>query len=222
MDRREPFVFFTEQRLVVITGRHASDLGELLEGLREVSGSSIFYHFHQRYLSHHFEKPPFRSAFADWVARALLEERLAEKLTGIDLFSMRSVRQVREATAEAIERYLAEVNGRLRKCPEGDEFHFCESKSFVVPLGLTAHNVRELAGLLPRVTNASLFYHFFESRLRLERTHSDFSEWIAYRGAPELAAAIDRLDPYLFSLDKLKAEICRLADTWLTEAGGDV
>src|SRR5690242_14074964 len=95
--RAEPFVFYTERRLVVLTGRRASDLSELLDHLREVSGSSIFYHTHYLYLTHHFERPRFYNEFAEWVSEALQEERLAEQLAAIDLLSITSIRDLRDA-----------------------------------------------------------------------------------------------------------------------------
>jgi hypothetical protein len=74
----QPFVFHTESRLVVLTGRKARTAAEMPAHLTEVSGSSIFYHTHYLYLTHHFEKPTFYNDFAKWVSEALQEERLAE------------------------------------------------------------------------------------------------------------------------------------------------
>ena len=76
----QPFGFHTEQRLVILTGRKASNLEELLFHLSEVSGSCIFYHTHYLYLTHHFEKPRFYNEFANWVSQALQEERLASSI----------------------------------------------------------------------------------------------------------------------------------------------
>src|SRR5262249_43193848 len=68
MDHRTPFIFYTERRLVSLTGLRAHNLQQLLEIVREVSGSSIFYHTHHQFLSHHFEKPVVHSDFAQWVS----------------------------------------------------------------------------------------------------------------------------------------------------------
>jgi hypothetical protein len=171
----QPFIFHTERRLVSLTGLRAKNLHELLSALREVSGSSIFYHTHQQYLSHHFEKPLFYNDFALWVSHALQEERLAEKLAAIDLLAFTSIRQLREAIIAVIETYLDENGGRIRDCPPGDEFHFCKSKSFIMPTGIVAHEVPEFFNKLPQVTNISMYFHFFEARLRLERPTNDFS-----------------------------------------------
>jgi hypothetical protein len=207
MNDRKPFVFYTERRLVLLTGRHATNLGELLTHLKEVSGASIFYHTHHQFLSHHFEKPVFHNEFANWVGRALQEEALAEKLTAIDLLAFISVRQLREAIIAEIEEHLGEEERSTRQCRPGDEFHFCESKSFVMPTGLIAHDVPAFFLQLRQVSTPSLFFHFFQARLRIGSPTNDFSEWLRYRGQLPVAGAIDRLDPYVMTLDELRVEI---------------
>ena len=210
MNHTEPFVFYTERRLVALTGLRARNLTELLGFLRGGPGSSIFYHTHHMYLSHHFETPMFSNDFALWVSEALQEEEMGEKLAAIDLLSFTSVRQLREAIISTIESDLAENGRRLRECPPGDEFHFCRSKSFMMPTGLVARDPNEFFALLPRVSNVSLFFHFFEARLRLERPTNDFSQWLAWRGEERLAKAVDELDPYIMTLDELRNRIIDL------------
>ena len=208
--RAEPFVFYTERRLVALTGRKARNLCELLGHLSNVSGSSIFYHTHYLYLIHHFEKPRFYNEFADWVSEALQEERLAEKLAAIDLLSITSIRELREALITTIEKNIGDGAWARRECPPGDEFHFCEAKSFIMPTGLVAHDVPEFFQQVARVTNSCLHFHFFEARLRLERPTNDFSQWLKQLGEPKLARAIDRLRPYAMTLDELREQIVRV------------
>ncbi len=206
----EPFRFYTERRLVELTGLNARTLPQLLAILREVPGASVFYHTHQRFLSHHFEKPMVYNDFAVWVGEALLESALAEQLAAIDMFSFTSIRQIREALLRVIEIHARTGGGRMRECPEGDEFHFCKSRSFVMPLGTAADSVPDFFAALPALTNNSLYFHFFESRLRLEHATNDFSQWLEAHGEAGLARAINALDPYALSLDELKSEIIEL------------
>lgn len=210
MNKPPSFVFYTERRLVSLTGLKAKNLPELLSGAQQVSGASIFYHTHHQYLSHHFEKRVFYNDFASWVSQALQEERLAEKLAAIDLLAFTTVRQLRDAIVTVIASYLDENNGRSRECPSGDEFHFCKSMSFIMPTGIVAHDVPDFFAKLPHVSNISLYFHFFEARLRLERPTNDFSQWLADCGENALAQAIDKLDPYIMTLDELKEEIITL------------
>ncbi|MBZ5579501.1 MAG: DUF5752 family protein [Acidobacteriia bacterium] len=206
----QPFLFFTESPLVVLTGRKASNLPELLRHLNEVSGSSIFYHTHYLYLAHHFEKPTFHNDFAHWTSQALQEERLAEGLAAIDLLAMTSIRQLRERLIAVIRGYLEGGGDRWRECPPGDEFHFCEAKSIIMPTGLVAHDVPQLFAQVGQVSTACLHFHFFEARLRLEKPTNDFSHWLAAWGEDRLARRIDRLNPYQMTLDELKVEIVKL------------
>jgi len=205
-----PFVFHTEQRLVILTGRKASNLEELLFHLSEVSGSCIFYHTHYLYLTHHFEKPRFYNEFANWVSRALQEERLAERLAAIDLLDMTSIRELREAIIATIRKHLDGDAKARRQSPPGDELHFCEARSFIMPNGLVAADVPEFFRVIEQVTNACLHFHFFEARLRLGRPTNDFSQWLSDLGETRLARRIDKLDPYARTLEELKHEIAGL------------
>jgi len=204
------FAFFTETRLVGLTGRKASDLAQLLQHLTQVSGSCIFYHTHYLYLTHHFEKPRFYNEFANWVSQALQEERLAERLAAIDLLEMTSIRDLREALARVMQKHLEGDGKTIRTCPPGEKFHFCEAKSFIMPTGLVAAGVSEFFDLLGNVTNDCLHFHFFEARLRLERPTNDFSQWLEDLGQKRLAARINSLNPYAMTLDELKHEIVKL------------
>ena len=205
-----PFAFHTERRLVALTGRKASNLEELLNHLRQVSGSCVFYHTHVSYLIQHFEKPRFYNEFANWASHALQEERVAERLAAIDLLAITSIRDLREALIAIVQKHLATETKARRECPPGDEFHFCEAKSFIMPTGQVAHNIPEFFQTIEQVTNTCLHFHFFEARLRLERPTNDFSQWLRDLGETSLARKIDRLNPYTMTLDELKHEIVKV------------
>ena len=204
------FIFDTELRLVVLTGLKAHDLFELRERLATVPRSSIFYHTHQQYLAHNFRRPHYYNDFALWVSQALREEALAEKLAAIDLLAFTTMRELRSAFVAVIDDYAAQSATPLPACRQGEAFHFCRSKSFVLPTGIVAHDVPDFFAKLPLITNASLYFHFFEARLRLHRPTSDFSRWLQDRGREDLATAIDELNPYIRTLDELKQDIIQI------------
>lgn len=204
-----PFAFHTERRLVVLTGRQASNLEQLFTHLGDVSGSCVFYHTHAAHLTQHFEKPRFYNEFANWASHALQEERLAERLAAIDLLAITSIRELRETIINTIRKYMSDAKVR-RECPPGDEFHFCEAKSFIMATGQVAHDIPEFFQTIPHLSNASLHFHFFEARLRLERPTNDFSQWLGDLGERTLAQRIGRLNPYTMSLDELKHEIVKM------------
>jgi hypothetical protein len=215
MNTHGPFVFQTERRLVKATGRKAKNLDELLRHLRQVRGSSIFYHTHHQYLAHHFEKPTFHNDFSIWAAEALRMDPLSEELASIDLLEFGSVRQLREAIIRAIEKHAADEEVRRRSCLPGELFFFCESQSFIMPTGAIAMTPPGLFEALGRASTVSLYFHFFEARLRLRRRENDFSRWLRWNGAQgtTVAERIERINPYVLTLDELKQEILKIGDS---------
>jgi len=81
--------------------------------------------------------------------------------------------------------------------------------------GIVAHTPPELFELLPHVSNVSLFFHFFEARLRLGRQTNDFSRWLSVQGHSELAARLDRLNPYDYTLDEFRDHLINLGESHL-------
>ena len=207
---QKSFIFDTELRLVVLTGNKARSLAELRQALVRVPGSSIFFHTHQEYLTHNFQTPVYYNDFAVWVSQTLREEALAEKLAAIDLLAFTTIRELRETIIQTIDDYVGELNRPTYECRPDEAFHFCRSKSFVLPIGLVAHDVPDFFAKLPHISNASLYFHFFEARLRLGRRTNDFSRWLKDRGRDDLANAIDQLNPYIRTLDELKSDIVQL------------
>ena len=135
MKKNRPFVFHTEQRLIALTGRRASTLPQLVSLMRSVPGSSIFYHTHHVYLAHHFERPSFTNDFARWVGEDLQEWELAEKMAAVDLLEHTSIRSLRDRLVELAIAALGAGREKPRACLPGDEFYFCRSRSFAMPVG---------------------------------------------------------------------------------------
>lgn len=163
MEEARPFCFFTERRVVELTGVYARNLRDLAVTLSAVPGSSIFYHTHHKFLAHHFEKPVVYNDFAVWVSEALQEEALGEKLAAVDLMAFTRIRDLRTIVIRLVETRLKKP-GKLRECPSGDEFHFSKSKSFVLPTHIVAQNSGEFFAKLPAIANPSLYFHFLEAR----------------------------------------------------------
>ena len=201
----KPFIFDTEHRLVVLTGAKARSLPELRRMLEHAPKSSIFFHTHQEYLVRDFRKRVYYNDFALWVSEALREEALAENLAAIDLLAFTTIRELQLAILESIDGYTRTTV--TQRCRPEDAFHFCRSRSFVLPTGLVAHDVPEFFAKLPEISHASLYFHFFEARLRLGRRTSDFSRWLRGRERTDLADAIDALNPYVRTLGDLKRDI---------------
>ena len=206
----QPFRFLTSLNLTLLTNRRARDLAELLEHLRAVPGSVIYHHTHHFLVQHQYLSPEPPNDFAYWVTNVLQEDQLGEQLAAIDLVQFRTIRALRQRLIGVVESYLDRRQG-LRVAPAGEEFHFREAASFILPTQLVARDLSEFADCMEHVGFGSLAFHFFDARLHLEKGENDFSEWLASTlGENDLARAIARLDPYTYTLDGLRNQVVRL------------
>jgi hypothetical protein len=210
----EPFRLCTRLHLSELTGLKASTLSELLELIRTVSGACIYQHTHRFLQQHQHLSPEPPNDFAYWVTNVLGEGELGEKLASIDIIQYSSVRSLREKIILVIEEYLLKHPKAKRKFVNpGAEFHFIKSISFVFPTNHIANDLRELADILKQITIDSIYFHVFESRLRLEKENNDLSLWIEKAiGDKELADKIAQLDPYTFTLEDLRKKIIDLIE----------
>ncbi len=53
-----------------------------------------------------------------------------------------------------------------------------KSVSVILPTAYVAHDLREFVEALRKISPASLYFHVFESRLRLGQESNDFSIWL--------------------------------------------
>jgi hypothetical protein len=207
---RDPFHFWTRLTLTKLTGRRAADLAELLEHLRAVPLSVVFHHTHHFLVQHQHLSPEPPNDFAFWVANALQEDALGERLAAIDTVQFAHLRDLRERIVTVIEEYL-EATQHVRAAPSGEEFHFKDAVSFVLPTPHQASTLAEFARELAVVGTASIAYHLFEARLRVGMDDNDFSRWLEHElDESELAAAIRRLDPYTFTMEGLRRRLLAL------------
>lgn len=208
----EPFLFKTSLHLVELTGVRAATLPELAGHLRTVGSSSIYYHTHQFVRQHLYLTPEPPNDFAYWVSDVLGDERLGEALSAIDIMTYPSLASIREELISTIERAL-EDHPRLKNivAPEGEEFNFLMSVSFVLPTDYRAYTLADLSDCLRLVSLDSIYFHMFEARLRLERPTNDFSNWLAHSlGEEELAVRIARIDPYTQTGESIRTAILKI------------
>ncbi|MFH1450251.1 MAG: DUF5752 family protein [bacterium] len=211
---KEPFIFYTRLSLSELTGLRASTLGQFLKLIRKVPGSCIYHHTHRFLQQHQYLSPEPPNDFAYWVAEVLGEDELGERLASIDTVQYATIRSLRNKIATTIEDYLKDKPSvRLRFAREDEEFHFVKSVSFVLPTNYVANNLREFVDILKKITIDSIYFHIFESRLRLEKGNNDFSNWIENSvGDKELADKISRLDPYTHSLEGLRNTVVNMIE----------
>lgn len=211
------FRFFTRVSLTQATGRKARNLSQLLDHLRQVSDAAIYHHTHRFLSQHQFLSPEPPNDFAYWVASALLDGELAEKLAAVDTISYHTLEDLRAALARVIEERIASgLPGR--EASPGQEFHFMESLSFVFPTPYEVWTLPEFADALGKVSIHSLYYHIFESRLRLPGKSNDIAEWMEKGlSEPGLARALRSLDPYTQTAEGLRRRILGLVQKRIKE-----
>jgi hypothetical protein len=202
-----PFHFLTRLNLVELLGRQAKNARELLIGLGEIPGSSIYYHTHRFIQQHHYLSPEPPNDFAFWVTNALGHAALGERLASVDTVKFRSIGSLRAAFLDILRTALAERNGRNGECQEGEELYFMSCRTFILPTAYEARSLSEFREIVQKVSIDSIYFHVFEARLRLEKGDNDFSDWFEDLGETKLARAISRLDPYNFTLEGLREMI---------------
>jgi len=208
----DPFRFWTRLTLTKLTGRRAADLAELVEQLRVMPPSVIFYHTHHFLVQHQHLSPEPPNDFAFWVTNVLQEDLLGERLAAIDTVQFHSLKELRDRIVAVIDAYL-EARHALRTAPAGEEFHFRDAVSFTLQTPHQAATLTEFRDELRRIGYATIAYHLFEARLRVGSDDNDFSRWLEQElGERELAAAIRRLDPYTHTLEGLRQRLVALID----------
>jgi hypothetical protein len=206
----KPFRFFTTSSLVEITGKKAHHLKEFVKILKEIDLSCIFFHMHHSFREYTFAPGEFSNDFAHWVADDLEEARLAEKLASIDVQEYTDLGSLRAKLVEIVEDHLMNAI-EIRKTAPGREFYFLRGTAIVSPTAYEVFSLEEFADTLNLVGMRSLYFHFFDARLRLGRKTNDFSNWIEFSlGEPVIAKKINDLDPYFITLDELKQKIINI------------
>lgn len=208
----EPFQFHTRLHLKELTGLKVSNLHELVQSLKQVPDSVIYYHTHNFLEEHNYLVPEPANDFSLWVSDALNDEVLSEKLDSIDSYEFPNIDSLRARIIAVIEEHLIN-NSNNSIAPEGREFHFIKSISIILPTHYIAHDLREFVEILREVTINTLYYHIFESRIRLQKPVNDFSIWFNdCLGEHDLANKIASLDPYYYTLNNLRATIIQLIE----------
>ena len=209
-----PFSFMTSVQSVQLTGRRVATLADLHRGLAEVDGSAIYHHTHRYYRAHSFLGDLPISDFAFWVRENLREPEVAERLSTLDLRDYPSIRALRNALIEAVETVKDAPDRWERRVTPGLEFYFCRSVSLILPTGVSAHDLPSLVDALKRIDTSSLYYHLIEAPLRLQESRlyrNDLSVWLdTALVRPDLAEALDTMDPYRKNLEGLRADIISL------------
>lgn len=206
------FQFKTRLYLPELTGLKAKNIKELLDCMKIVDEGAIFNHIHNFTIYEQYMALELTSDFAYWLKEILFEPELAEKLSAVDPFEHKSIEDIRISLIDTIEKYLKQSDCP-RVAPPGTEFYFIKSNSFVFPLPYKTNNLCEFSEILKKISLSSVFFHVFESHLRLKRPASDFIEWIQTSlEDAELTEELKKINPYSYRLAKLRDKIASVIE----------
>jgi uncharacterized protein DUF5752 len=217
---KEPFKFYTQLHIPELTGLKAANLQELLDLIKTVPCPVIYYHTHRFLQQHQYLSPEPPNDFAYWITGILGEEELGEELFSIDTIQYTTIRELRDEIVRFIENYVVKHPRSLQKfATTGEEFHFVKSVSFVFQTPYTASDLKEFQAVLQRVTINSIYFHMFESRLRIGRGTNDFSNWLDdILSEKKLANKIASLDPYTHTMENLRNTLIKLIEKRIIES----
>ncbi len=188
--------------LVKATGKKAKTLRELRDLIAGVSEESILHHTYQYFLKGHVLE--YTNDFAHWAGKSLEESALAEHLSNIDPYSYKDIGQLRTELLKAVDGYLEEFPEPREALPR-DEFFFNETVTLIFSAGFRAQNLAEFLTAIKQVDGSSLYYHFYDARLRLGIKADDFSQWFSDGlGKNDLAEKIRRIDPFMHNLEGIR------------------
>jgi hypothetical protein len=216
-----PFVFSACVELRQALDLHAHDARELKERLEGAPDDSVFFHVHGYFLRHRPFTTAYGNDFARWMAVELGEMALAERLAVVDPFQFNSLAELREELVTIIQGQLRDA-APIRRVEFEHAFHFQQSRIVPVPLGPRATTLTEFRQGLAVADASAIHHHMVEARARFGRRGGDFAEWLrASLGLPALADAVEHIDLYLTTPERVRGRLLALIDHALeTEDGG--
>jgi len=208
MTASTPFAVIDCFMLSIATGISAQNLRELRDRLRGVPAASLYFHFWGAHLRPGFEEPEYSNDFALWARHGLSDRTLAERLSVIKPPGFGDLEALREELVDVVEQRLYEREV-VPWAPADQEFHFIRSTLVVLDTGMRLENPEALSAALPRLSPASLFYHFIDALRRPPEGVDDFRAWL-YGFGDRYAGPIERIaeiDPYFVTLSRLGREL---------------
>ncbi len=203
--------------IAIATGRKATGLTGLLDNLQRINTDSIYHHFWGGLLSPRFEVREFNNDFAGWVRHSLQEPVLSERLAVIDPGSFANLEELRHELVDIIEERLDESES-CRWLRARRQFEFLRSRLVVFDTFLEIARPEELPEVVEKMSTSSIFYHFIDSRRRLNICCDDFSYWLNAFGEEyqELQVELAAFDPFFSSLSQTRKGLARLFHRYFT------
>lgn len=210
MEEIEPFEFKQCVSIPKSIGKKAKNLHELRDIIAIISDECIFHHTYQYFLKGHILE--YTNNFANWAGESLEERALSEHLSNIDPYEFKNINDLRNELLNVIDDYLKKFP-EPREAMSGDEFYFNETVTLIFPVGIRAKNLAEFLTAIKYIDEGSIYYHFYEARIRLGGGIDDFSRWIEdYFGKKLLAERIRAIDPFMHNLEGIREHIAEAVE----------
>lgn len=200
------FEFKQSVILLQSTGESAGSIARLREVIAAVPGDSIFHHMYQYFLKggHILE---YTNDFAQWAGESIEERALAEHLSNIDPYDYPDVEPLRAELLRTIDAYRTSFPEPREALPR-DEFFFNHAVTLVFPAGIRAKNLAEFLMAIKYVDASSLYYHFYDARIRSKERTDDFSKWFEGElGKRDLAEKVRAIDPFMHNLEGIRQHL---------------
>lgn len=213
-NNEKTFRFCTRLHLKVLTGLKALNITELLNLIKKVPGSSIYYHTHHFLQQHLYLSPEPPNDFAHWITNALNEDLLGEKVASIDTIQYPTIRSLRNEIVRIIERHIEQnPEVKLQFVSPEKAFRFIKSISFIIPTPYAAKDLKDFVEIVKKISGDSIYFHMFEARLRLDKETNDFSFWLSTSlSEDELADKLKALDPYTYTMEDLRRRVIGIVE----------
>lgn len=203
--KNKSFIFTQCVNIIKATGKKAGDIHDLRAIIASISEESIFHHTCQYFLKEHMLE--YTNDFAHWAGESLEESSLAEHLSNIDPYDYRNISDLRNELLRVIDDYNKRFP-KPRKAIPGDEFYFNQTITLTFPVGIRAQNLAEFLLGIRYIDAQSIYYHFYEARMRLRNGVDDFSLWMEQvLGKKELAEKIRAIDPFMHHIEGIRTYI---------------
>lgn len=201
----EPFEFKQCLSILKSTGKKAKNLRELRDMIVIISDECVFHHTYQYFIKGHVLE--YTNDFAHWAGESLEERALSEYLSNVDSYDFPDIRDLRKEIIRVLDDYLATFPAP-REAMSGDEFYFNETVTLIFPVGVRARNLAEFFTAMKFVEPSSIYYHFYEARIRLGKGIDDFSRWIADSfDKKNLSERIRAIDLFMHSIEEIRNHI---------------
>lgn len=199
------FDVFDCAAITIATGRKVWTIRELRDALVSIPPSSIYHHFWGGFLAPKIREREFNNDFASWVWHEVGANALAERLAIVDPTILDDLDALRAELIDIIDDHL-DLHDQLAWMPARMPFHFVRSQLVVFETGVHVESPREMARIIPELSDGSVFYHVIDARGRPPDHVDDLRAWLSHLPGDHRAVCsrLADVDPYFTNLTELR------------------